>query len=108
MIQIAKQMNLEFKKNYERKVRLNKRFDRRRKHLAAVRQRSFDKYSSQMIVDPVSLYLFLTLDYLSRVQKRSVKTMTIELSGSVFIDKESILLDEMFEKVIKQFAKHKI
>lgn len=108
MIQFAKQMNLEFQKNEERRVKLNNRFTRRRQYLAQVKQTTFNQYSHQMFVDPVSLYLYLTLNYWRRVEKRSVKTMSLEMHLSNFIDQDSVFFDEIFEKVIKQFAKHQI
>jgi hypothetical protein len=108
MLNIAKKQNLEIHKNEQRKTKLHNRLTQRRQYLSQIKQQEFNKYSSQIFVDPVSFYLYLTLRYWQRIEKRSVKTMSFDLSRSTFFDVDSPLLDEMFEKVIQQFAKHKI
>lgn len=108
MIKLAKELNLEFKKNEHRKQLIINKFNQRRKFLAQGKQHDFVQYTNTMYVDPVSLYLFLTFKYWQRIEKRSVKTMSFYIDQHTIIDKDSVLLDEMFEKVIKHFAKHQI
>jgi hypothetical protein len=109
MIKLAKAINLEFQKNEQRKERLKNRLQARRKFLSEFKlDQKFNPHSYQIFVDPVSLYLYLTMEYWRRVEKRSIKTMNIEFNHSLFINEDSPLLDEAFEKVTKQFAKHQI
>lgn len=108
MIETAKRFNLEFEKNEQRRSKIRTRFHQRRQFLASQKNEEFNKWANSMYVDQVSLYLYLTDLYWARIQKRSIKTMNIEIRRSTFIDADSVLLEETFEKVVKHFAKHQI
>jgi hypothetical protein len=108
MISFARQANLQFQKNLERRQKLYNLINKRREKIAHTLGVNIPKYSRILFDDPLLVKLVLTSHYWSRIEKRSIKTMNIDWRASDFHEPNHPLRDDVFLKVINHFAKHNI
>lgn len=108
MIQYAKELNFQHQKNQARKIKLSNKIQERRTFIASQLGIDLPKYSHMLFDDPILLKLYFTSIYYQRVENRSIKSLSFNLSTRLFHKPENDRRDEVFEKVIRHFEKHGI
>lgn len=108
MIEYAKQLNLQFSKTARRKAQLSKKINQRKKIIILAKYGEDRRQVPELFDDPVLIYLYLVKNYYMRVERRSVKTMTIKVPRRYFEQTDNLVRDEIWAKLIEQFAKHQI
>lgn len=108
MINYAQKAN-KFHNQFERqKKRVWDKLVSRRNLLKERYGATLPNYSGQIFDDAILIKLLLTYRYYSKIQNRSIKTLTITLSSSDFIDRSYVHREEIIYQVLEHFKKHGI